>query len=152
MSWSTAPRADGLVAELHEPSGDAPAAGLLSIEDMRGGLRDVERAARFLYVTNAADASDIPAPSAASVFEAAGEYGLMPADAAERLADAATMWRNLRGVMQLVADNGIAVETAGPKLKAVVARACGLDDFDALTTAVRDTASRAAADIDALTA
>ena len=141
-----------LVAELRAPAGAAPAPGLRSIDEMRGGLRDIERAARFLYVTHAADASDIPAPSAASVFEAAGEYGLMPADAAERLVEAARMWRNLRGILQLVAQDGFTVEAAGPEVRAAVARACGMDDFGGLTAAIRDTASHAAADVDALTA
>lgn len=141
-----------LVAGLRKPIGDAPAPGLSSIRDMRGGLLDVERVARLLYMTHAEDASAISAPSAVAIFEAAGAHGLIPASAAERLAEAATMCRNLRGVLRLVAEDGFAVQSASPKVKAVIARACGMDDFDALGAAVRDTASRAATDIDALTA
>ena len=116
-----------LVEELREQAADAPAPGLLSIEDMRGGLRDIERAARFLQVVNAADASDTAAPSAASLFTAAGECGLMPREAAERLAEAAVMWRKLQGIVRLVADDNLAVETASPKVEAVIARACGFE-------------------------
>ena len=140
---------DGLVEELRERGGDTPAAGPLSIEDMRGGLRDIERAARFLQVVNAADAC---APQAASLFKAAGEHGLMTLESAERLAEAATMWRKLRGIVRLVANDGLAVETAGPKVEAVIARACGSSDFEDLAATVREKAARAAADIDALTA
>ena len=123
--------------------------GLLSIDDMRGGLRDVERAARFLQLTHTV-APDIPAPGASSVFKTAGSRGLIPVDAAVRLAEAAKMWRNLRGILRLVAEDGFAVETASPKVKAVIARSCGMDDFGALTAATRKTASLAAAGIDAL--
>ena len=141
-----------LLAALRKPVGDAPAPGLSSIVDMRGGLLDVERAARLLYMTHAEDASAISAPSAAAIFEAAGAHGLMPASAAGRLAEAATMWRNLRGIQRLVAEDGLALETADLGVRAVVARAGGMDDFAALATAVRETASRAAADIDTLAA
>ena len=167
---------DRLVAELCEAAADAPAPGPASMEDMRGGLRDVERAARFLYMTRAADAADdtsaasgisadadasaaadasatanaSAAPGAASVFRAAGEHGLIPDDAAGRLAEAATLWRNLRGIVRVVAGDGFVLETADPRIKAVVARACGMDDFGALTAAIRNTAACTSADIDAL--
>ena len=143
---------DRLVEELRERAGDAPAPGPLSIESMRGGLCDVERAARLLYVANAEAASATPAPSAASVFRAAGELGLMPHDAAERLAEAAALWRNLRGILRVVADDDPAAGMAGPKVESVIARACGSSDFESLSATVRETAARAAEDIDALTA
>ena len=143
---------DKLTADLREAASDAPAPDPALTEDMRGGLRDVERAARFLYMIHAADASAVTAPTAASVFRAAGEHGLIPNDAAGRLAEAATLWRNLRGILRLVAEGRVALEMADPGIKAVVTRACGMDDVDALTATVRETAARAAADIDALTA
>ena len=143
---------DRLVAELREGAGAAVEADLTSMEEMRGGLRDVERAARFLYMTHVDDASEIPVLSAVSIFEAAGAHGLIRDGASERLAEAATTWRNLLGVLRLVAEDDFAIETTGPKVRAVIARACGSSDFDALTAAVRETAARAAADIDALAA
>ena len=143
---------DSLIAALREPPRDAPAPGLASIEEMRGGWRDVERAAGMLYMTHAGEASPAASPIAASVFRDAGERGLVPKDKAGQLAEAATMWRNLRGAVRLVAEDGLRVESAGPRVGAVIARACGMDDVDALSAAVRDTAARAAANIDALTA
>ena len=92
------------------------------------------------------------APDAVSVFRGARKRGLIATEVADRLVDAATMWRNLRGSLRLVADDGSQVETADPRVRAVVVRSCGLDDFDALDAAIRDTASRTAADIDALAA
>ncbi|MCY4489226.1 MAG: hypothetical protein OXF11_19210 [Deltaproteobacteria bacterium] len=114
---------------------------------MRGGLRDVERAARFLQLIHAGAFPDVLVPGAASAFRTLGAHGLIPADAAERLEEAARMWRNLRGVLPLVMEDGSRVETAGGKVEAVIARACGADDFSALAVTIRETASRAAADI-----
>ena len=143
---------DGLVAELREAASDAPVPGPASFEAMRGGLRDAERAARLLYLTHAADAAAHAAPTAASIFQAAGAHGLLPEDSARRLAEASAMWRNLRGILRLVADDGFALEEVGPRVEAVIARACGSSDFDALSATVRETATRAAADIDTLAA
>ena len=136
-----------LIAELGEARDSAVEPGLLSVDDMRGGLRDVERAARFLQLIHAGAFPDVLVPGAASAFRTLGARGLIPADAAERLEEAAKMWRNLRGVLPLVMEDGSRVETAGGKVKAVIARACGADDFSALAVATRETASRAAADI-----
>ena len=136
---------DLLLAELRQGVAEAAEPGLLSINGMRGGLRDVERAARFLQLTRAGDGPDVQAPDAGSVFRTAGDRGWIPGDDAGRLAEAAGMWRSLRGILRLVAEEGFTPETAGPKVRAVIARACGLDDFDALTDTVRETASRAAA-------
>ena len=143
---------DALIAELREAVTGATETGLLSIDHVRGGLRDVERAARFLQLTQAVPDPDVPAPSAGSIFKTAGKRGLLPDGTAERLAESAKLWRNLRGILRLLAEDDFAIETAPSKVKAVVARACGTDDFNALTTVIRETASRAAADIDSLTA
>ena len=147
------PARDSLIAASRAADESAAEPGLRSIDDMRGGFRDVERAALLLRLMHADDDPDLlVAPDAVSVFRAAGKRGLIAADVAERLADAATMWRNLRGSLRLVDDGGGGVETADPKVKAVVARACGLKDFETLADAIRDKAARAAADIDALAA
>ena len=121
--------------------------GLLSIDDAGGGYRDVERAARLLQLTHATAAHGILAPDTVSVFRTAGEHGLVPADVAERLAKATTLWRNLRGILQLIVDDGWSIETASSTSKLVLARACDTHDFDGLTDTIRDTATRAASDI-----
>ena len=113
---------DALVAELWQDGIGCAAAepGLSSIDDIRGGFRDVERAAVLLRLTHIGDGPGDSAPTAASVLRGAK---------AGRLAEAATLWRNLRGILRLVGGEGFAVETAPDKVKAVVARACGMDDF-----------------------
>ena len=117
---------------------------------MPGGLGDIERTARLLQLTRAGDSSDDPAPTAAAIFEAAREGGSIPDDAAERLTEAARLWRTLRGILRLIANEGFTVETAKPTVKDVIAQSCGMDDFDALTAAVRERAANAAAAIDTL--
>ncbi len=108
---------------------------------MRGGLEDVERAGRYLQLTQAGDFLDDSAPTAVAVFDAAGD---------KQMAQAAETWRNLQGVMRLVGEDGFDATAAGAKVKSLVANACGQEDFDALASAVDETASRAVSRIDVL--
>ena len=120
------------------------------LEPERGGLRDIEQAAGALRLKLAVGADGIGAFDAASIFRTAGERGLVDGDAAERLAQAATLWRKLHGIRRLLADDDLDVESTKPGVRTAIARSCGFDDIDALKAAVRETASQAAADIDAL--
>ena len=131
---------DALIAELRGPRGGAAMAGLAAIDDMPGGLGDIERTARLLQLTRAEDSPDDAVPTAVSIFETANEGGSIPADAAERLVEAARLWRTLRGILRLIADEGFTAETAGPKVKDVIAQACGMDEFDALTATIGERA------------
>ena len=145
---------DALLAELRtapKPASESPEPGLPSVRDMRGGPRDVARAARFLQVAHAGEVPDLLACDAVAVFTAAGTQGVGPEGVAERLAEAARMWRNLQGITRLLAGADFNTDTATLRTKAVIAQACGAEDFDALGDAVRETAVRAAADIEALT-
>ena len=141
---------DTLIAELREAGNGAAEPGLSALEDMRGGAQHVERTARLLQLHLAGDAPDDPAPDAATVFQAAAAQGRIAEDAAADLADAATLWRSLRGALRLIAEGGDSVETLGSGARAVLAQSCGRDDFDALHAAVVETATRVAAAIAAL--
>ena len=141
---------DVLLTSLREAAANDVEPDLLSVTDMRGGLRDLERASLALQLTLRQDEPDMPGEDAASVFRAAGERGLIAGDAAERLAEAVELWRDLHGSLRLIAGDAFAADTATPKVRTGIAQACGTDDFDALAARFRDTASLAAADIDAL--
>ena len=130
-----------LLARLSERTEDPAETGVSTYARMRGGLNDVEKAARFLQLARGGSYLDDPAPSASAVFDAAG---------AEPPAQAAAMWRDLQGVMRLVGEEGFDAAAAGPKVKALIANACGQEDFDALASAVAETASATAARIDTL--
>ena len=132
-----------LVAALREPLEHPAQTGVSAYAGMRGGLDDLERVARFLQLTKAGNDIEDSAAPAAAVFADAG---------AEPLAQAATMWRDLQGILRLVGDKEFDVTAAGPKIKALVASVCGHEDFDSLDSAVAETASRAADQIDSLVA
>ena len=130
-----------LMARLREPLEDPAEPGVAAYAHMRGGLNDVERAARFLQLTSAGTGLDDPAPTAAAVLNGAS---------AEPLAQAAALWRDLQGITSLIGEEEFDITAAGPKVKSLVANACGQEDFDALEAVVIETASRAAAEIDTL--
>lgn len=135
------------MSHLAEGAFGAAPPGLTSIDDMPGGFRDVERAARYLQLKHAGPETDLFALDAGSVLEAAADHGLVPGASGERLAAAAKQWRNLRGILHLVVEEGSTAEEAPGEVKAAIATAGKADDFDALTARIPEVAARAAADI-----
>lgn len=142
---------DRLVAKLREPPACTGRPSRLEVDGIRGGRRDVERAARCLQLAQGTDTPGMLAADAASVFRAAGTCGIIACDTAAHLVEATTMWRNLHGILRLVAQDGVSVDTVLPQAKAVVAQACDVDDFAALTGRVESVANRAVSGIAALT-
>ncbi len=138
-----------LLAELRE-SGEGVKPDLLSIAEMDGGLQDVERAALYLQMMPDGHTPEMLDCDAGSAFRKASEHGLIAEDAAERLAAAAELWMNLCGLLRIVREDGPAASTAASRADAAIAEACGLAGVDALAATIRDTASRTAADLDAL--
>ena len=141
------PLRNALISTLEQASFGAAEPGLESLDGMRGGLLDVERAARVLQLKHAAEVPELFTVETASVFKAAGAGGLIRQEAAECLSGAATLWSNLRTVLGLVADEGFVAETASDGVKAVVAEAAGLEDFRSLAGHIREVATRAASGI-----
>ena len=141
-----------LMSELRDCGGNGAEPDLTSIAHMRGGLRDIERAALYLQLACTGDLPELRDRGAASVFRAAGRRGLIGAGAAGRLAEAAMLWRNLDGSMRLVVEDSDALKGAAPRVKAVIAAAGGLEDFGAVAPAIRETASGVAAEIDGIAA
>ncbi len=130
-----------LIDRLREPAESPDEATVSTYAEARGGLDHVETAARLQQLRDAETALDDPAPTAGAVFDATG---------VEPLAQAAAMWRDLQGIQRLIGEEGFDPSAAGAKVRSLVASACGYEDFDGLELAVTDTASRAAAEIDAL--
>ncbi len=142
--------AQELRAAQSRQSGEGVEPDLLSIVEMRGGLRDIERAALYLQMMPGGQAPKSLDCDAGSAFRNASERGLIAAEDAERMAEAAVLWLNLHGLLRFIPEDGFAPETSTSDVKAVISEACGLDDFDALVTMIRSTASRTAADLDEL--
>ena len=126
--------------------------GLRAIEHRPGGLRDVAAAADFLRLLHAAERPAVLEGGAAEVFETARALGSIDAGAAEDLAEAARLWRNLRGLAQLAAEGGPSEDSMGPALAGVVGRTGGKLVFEALSRSVEEVSARAAGHVDALLA
>ncbi|MYE83543.1 MAG: hypothetical protein F4X36_17225 [Gammaproteobacteria bacterium] len=133
---------ESLISRLREPPEDSADTDVSAYARMRGGLADLERAARLLQLTGGEGFED-PAPTAASVLLGAG---------AEELAQAAAMWRDVQGVLRLVGGEGFDAAAAPRKTRSAIASACGHEDFDALQAAVAEAAARASREVDALRA
>ena len=139
--YATDPSVTDRLRTAPEPQTAQP--GLPAYTHMRGGLNDIERAARYLQLTRTPDGLDgNTAPTAAELFRAAG------ADAS--LVQAAALWRDVQGITRLVGEDGFDPDAAGPKVRSLVANACGHGDIDALNEALAETAARAATQIDTL--
>jgi glutamate-ammonia-ligase adenylyltransferase len=116
-----------------------------SVKHLRGGLVDIEFISQYLQLRHASDVPEILAGDTASVLKIAGERGLIDRQAAEELAEATALWRNLQGILRLTIEGGFAEDNAAPALKAVIAPACGAVDFDALKQTMRMTAAQTVA-------
>ena len=118
--------------------------GRWSVRYMRGGLLDVEFIAQFLQLLHAAEAPEVLAGDSVSVFEAAGARGLVDADAARELAEAAALWRNLEGVIRAAVGARAEGEEAEGAIENLLARSSGKAVLGALVESMRDTAERVA--------
>ena len=145
---------DDLAAQLailrEEARDESADEDIWAIEQKRGGLIDTEFVAQYLQLSHAAETDGVLAGDSAAVFEAAGSHGLIEPEAAQELADAATLWRNLHGILSLTVEEGFVEATAPPALLAVIERACDVTNIDSLKEAMRETAARTAGHYDRL--
>ena len=123
-----------------------------SIKHRRGGLLDVEFLAQFLQLSTAARHPEILAGDPISVFEAAGAQGVIDADTAQELAEAARLWRNLQGILRLAVEDEITGEDAMLQIRTIVGQAGGKLVFDALVESIEETADRVRRHFDTLLA
>ena len=121
-----------------------------SVKHIRGGLLDTEFAAQFLQLAHAAQTPELLAGDPISVFAAAGKCGVIDSGMAHELAEAATLWRNLQGILRLTLGvDYVAGETTGA-FRSVVGRSCGRLVFEALVESMEETAARTARHFDGL--
>ena len=145
---------EGLAAQLvdlrEDLRGDDPGEDIWAIEQKRGGLIDAEFIAQYLQLLHAAETEQLLSGGSASVFEVAGAHGLMEAETARELAEAATLWHNLHGILSLTVEDRFVEATAPPALLAVIERACDVSGIDSLKEAMRETTARTAGHFDRL--
>lgn len=113
----------------------------LSYAGENGKLMDVDRIARILQLTNPGLELDDPAPTANAVFEHAGY---------SRLAQIASIWRDLQGIQSFIADEQIDFDHATEDVKTLVSTACGYNDYGELSAAVTDVASEIPGEIESI--
>lgn len=104
-------------------------------------INEFESVARFLMLTNSGVELDRSAANATSIFQYSGE---------KLLARAASLWRSLLGVANLVHNDGFDLNDARPRVQELVARACGEEDFATLNTTILAMKAKSNRAIDAI--
>ena len=132
---------EALLARLLQSGKDIPKAGVSSYAQVRGGLEDIERCARYLRLTRTGKDDGVRAEDAQGVFRDAG---------IKTLAQSACLWRELQGILCLVGGEGFDINAASTKTRSLVASACGHEDLAALDAVVAETAALAAEETAAL--
>ncbi|MDE0350579.1 MAG: efflux RND transporter permease subunit [Gammaproteobacteria bacterium] len=118
------------------------------VTHLEGGLEDVQLAAEFPQLTGAAPATGVATLS--ETFETARERGLLSADTARDLVDAAVLWQNLDGYFRMTCAGDFDPETATAEQQVIVAETCGVESLDEASRRILATARRSAAHLDAL--
>ena len=103
-----------------------------SIKHWRGGLVDIEFIAQYLLLRHGAEAPDLITGNTVSALRGLAAAGHLEAEAADDLARAATVFRNLQAVLRLTVSEPFEPEAASDALKSRLAIACGAVDFEAL--------------------
>jgi glutamate-ammonia-ligase adenylyltransferase len=116
----------------------------------RGGLVDVEFIAQYLILAAAARHPEVISGSTAVAYEKLAAAGAIASEAAATLRTAGRLWRTLQGLLRLTVEGRFREEDAPEGLKAVLARATGVEDFAALKAAMENTAAEVARVYDAL--
>ena len=111
-----------------------------SIKYRHGGLMDLEMIAQYLQIRHASEHPDILRRDSISVFEKAGELGLIDKDAAGELAEAAVFWRNLQGMLILTAGSNQTDDDAANQLKRSFGKNYSSSMFETFTDDIKRTA------------
>ena len=119
---------------------DKPATGPWDIKMLRGGLVDCEFVAQYLQLRHAHDDPDVLATNTTEALDRIRGAGLLDGGIAEKLIAAIRLWRNLQGTLRLGFGASFDESTAPDGSKALLAMACGVDDFETLKRTVADTA------------
>jgi glutamate-ammonia-ligase adenylyltransferase len=104
-----------------------------------GGLIDLEFIAQYLQLIYAATHPDILDTSTVRVFDRAWSLGLLPAEEADVLRPAVTLYHNLTQLLRLCLSGPFDPKTAGSGLLGLLARAADLPDFATLDAHLADT-------------
>jgi glutamate-ammonia-ligase adenylyltransferase len=120
------------------------------VKNLRGGLVDIEFVAQYLQLRHGHEHPEVLATNTTDALVRLRDAGLLGEDDTAALLDAMHLWRNVQGVLRLSFGEGFDDNALSEGSRALLARACGAADYDALRTAIEGTARRAHAVFHAL--
>jgi len=105
----------------------------------RGGLLDIEFIAQYKQLMQAHDTPDVLKRNTVAALRALARHDHLKPEDASTLVNAAGLYHDLTQVIRLCMEGAFAPETAPEGLKALITRAGGQTDFDALETKLEET-------------
>ena len=113
---------------------------LWDVKYLRGGLIDVEFIAQYLQLRHAHDRPEVISAATGEALARLAEAGYLPTDSAQCLIAAERLWRALLGMLRLTVAGPLDEDQAPAGLKTALAKAAGIDTFDALKQHMQATA------------
>jgi len=120
------------------------------LKHRRGGMIDIEFIAQYLQLRDAARHPEALRQNTRAALLALAAAGALDPAAADALARALMLWRNLQSLIKLTVDEPFDEEAASPALKTILAKGAGAADFAALKAEMAAAASRVLVLYDAL--
>jgi len=112
-----------------------------AIKHYGGGLVDIEFIAQYLQLRHAASHPEVLAANTTEALSRLADAGVLDREIADDLIAAMHLWRKVQGVLRLSFGAEFEEENAPEGARAVLARAAGADDFDALKEQIVATAA-----------
>ncbi len=113
-----------------------------NLKHAAGGQVDVEFIAQYLVLAHASRHPEIVSAATARVLTQAGKLGLLEAEDAHVLISACRLYQNLTEVLRLAVDAHVVPADASPALRALLARAGEMPDFQSLSAHLVETQER----------
>ncbi|MEQ8701124.1 MAG: bifunctional [glutamine synthetase] adenylyltransferase/[glutamine synthetase]-adenylyl-L-tyrosine phosphorylase, partial [Bauldia litoralis] len=123
---------------------------LWQVKYARGGLVDVEFLAQYLQLRHAAAHPEIVSANTAAAYARLAEAGVLDPALAGRLADAARLWQRIQSMLRLSVSGRFDPDAATAGLRAALARAAGVADFETLLARMETVAGEVSAAYDAM--
>ena len=115
---------------------------LWEVKHLRGGLVDIEFAAQYLQLRDAAEKPQVLRQNTARALAAVADASALDRRVAAELIAALRLWRNVQGLIKLTVTEPFDEAAATPALKLLLARGAGAVDFAALKSDMEAAASR----------
>jgi glutamate-ammonia-ligase adenylyltransferase len=106
------------------------------VKHHRGGLVDIEFIAQYLQLLHGPANDNVFAANTAEALSRMDGAGVLEPQVAEKLVSALGLWWRLQDTLRLIAPEGLDDANVPESIKAALARAASLPDFEALETAM----------------